>query len=89
MGLPLSCAHESLARAWVLCRLGLCSEAARAAARLARELPALASCDDDERAVLLAGVVDILRTAGRAAEAAALLAACPPVPTAASSAQQA
>lgn len=63
--MPLQSAYETLARAWVLWRLGLCSEAGRVAARLANSLPAKPLGDDEQADALLAGVVDILRAAGR------------------------
>lgn len=63
--MPLQSAHETLARAWVLWRLGLCSEAGRVAARLAGKLQATPQAEDDEADALLAGVVDILLAAGR------------------------
>ena len=63
--MPRQSAHETLAPAWVLWRLGLCSEAGRVAARLAQSLPANPPGDDEEADALLAGVVDILRAAGR------------------------
>jgi|JI102314DRNA_FD_contig_51_4200479_length_508_multi_1_in_0_out_0_2 hypothetical protein len=71
--MPLQSAHETLARAWVLWRLGLCSEAGRVAARLASKLPTTPQGDDDEADALLAGVVDILRAAGRHSLAQELL----------------
>lgn len=63
--MPLQSAHETLTRAWVLWRLGLCSEAGRVAARLAQSLPTTPPGDDEEADALLAGVVEILRAAGR------------------------
>ena len=71
--MPLQSAHETLARAWVLWRLGLCSEAGRVAAHLASKLPTTPQGDDDEADALLAGVVDILRAAGRHSLAQELL----------------
>lgn len=77
MSTPLTAAHEALARAWVLWRLGLNSEAGRVAARLAASLPA--QCPDPaERAILLAGLAEILRATGRAALADELAAAGQP-----------